>query len=123
MTAGWRVEITPPARRDLRRIDPPVRKRIIDALDRLVGDPPSQHRSPPQTNARALLWRRVRLPGYVPSARCTAPKAGLGCKPSSSSVAAPIPCCVSEIHERPSVKPQNVSERQSTARQAATICS
>ena len=31
---------TPRARRDLRRLDPPVQRRIIDALDPLVGDPP-----------------------------------------------------------------------------------
>jgi mRNA interferase RelE/StbE len=41
LTAGWRVEITPPARRDLRRLDAPVRRRVLDALDRLVGDPPT----------------------------------------------------------------------------------
>ncbi len=41
MTAGWRVEITPPARRDLRRIDPPIRRRVLDELDRLVADPPT----------------------------------------------------------------------------------
>lgn len=35
---GW--VFTPRARRDLRRLDPPVQRRIIDALDRLVGDPP-----------------------------------------------------------------------------------
>jgi mRNA interferase RelE/StbE len=40
LTAGRRVEFTPRARRDLRQIDPPVRRRILDALDRLVGDPP-----------------------------------------------------------------------------------
>jgi mRNA interferase RelE/StbE len=41
LTAGWRVEITPPARRDLRRLDPPVRERVLDALNRLVADPPA----------------------------------------------------------------------------------
>jgi len=41
LTAGWRVEITPPARRDLRRIDPPIRRRVLDELDRLVADPPT----------------------------------------------------------------------------------
>jgi len=41
VTAGWRLTITPPARRDLRRVDPPVRKRVGDALNRLVGDPPA----------------------------------------------------------------------------------
>lgn len=28
-----------PAKRDLRRLDPPVRRRVIDALDRFVSDP------------------------------------------------------------------------------------
>lgn len=41
MTAGWRVEITRRAGRDLRRLDPPVRERIFAALDRLVADPPA----------------------------------------------------------------------------------
>ena len=41
MTAGWRVQITPPARRDLRRLDPPIRQRVLDALDRLVADTPT----------------------------------------------------------------------------------
>lgn len=35
----WSYIITPPARRDLRRLDPPVKRRIVDALDRLVLDP------------------------------------------------------------------------------------
>lgn len=33
------MEATPPARRDLKRLDPPVRRRTIDALDRFVADP------------------------------------------------------------------------------------
>jgi mRNA interferase RelE/StbE len=41
LTAGWRLDITPPARRDLRRLDPPVRRRVRDALDRLVAEPPT----------------------------------------------------------------------------------
>ena len=41
MTAGWRVEFAPRAERDLRRLDPPIRRRILDALDRLVADPPA----------------------------------------------------------------------------------
>ena len=41
MTAGWRLAILPSARRDLRRIDPPIRRRIGDALGRLVDDPPA----------------------------------------------------------------------------------
>lgn len=31
--------VSPAARRDLRRLDPPVSRRIIDALDRFVADP------------------------------------------------------------------------------------
>jgi mRNA interferase RelE/StbE len=41
LTAGWRVEFTSRAVRDLRQLDPPVRRRILDALDRLVADPPA----------------------------------------------------------------------------------
>jgi mRNA interferase RelE/StbE len=36
---GW--VFTPRARRDLRRLDRPVQRRIMEALDRLVGDPPA----------------------------------------------------------------------------------
>lgn len=31
--------MTPPARRDLRRLDPPVQRRIVEGLDRFVVDP------------------------------------------------------------------------------------
>ena len=31
--------MTPLARRDLRRLDPPVKRRIVEALDRFVADP------------------------------------------------------------------------------------
>jgi mRNA interferase RelE/StbE len=41
LTAGWHVEFATRARRDLRQLDPPVRQRILDALDRLVGEPPA----------------------------------------------------------------------------------
>ena len=40
MTAGWRVAVEAPARRDLRRVDRPLQIRVLDALERLVGDPP-----------------------------------------------------------------------------------
>jgi mRNA interferase RelE/StbE len=39
LTEPWSYAVTPPARRDLRRLDPPVRQRIVDALDRFVADP------------------------------------------------------------------------------------
>jgi mRNA interferase RelE/StbE len=35
----WAYVVTPPARRDLRRLDRPVKQRIVDALDRFVADP------------------------------------------------------------------------------------
>lgn len=41
MSPDWSHQTTPPARRDLKRLDPPVRRRILDALDRFVLDPQS----------------------------------------------------------------------------------
>jgi mRNA interferase RelE/StbE len=35
----WQVGWTPPARRDIRRLDPRVKQRIFRALDRLAADP------------------------------------------------------------------------------------
>jgi mRNA interferase RelE/StbE len=35
---GW--VFAPRARRDFRRLDPPVQRRVADALDRLLGVPP-----------------------------------------------------------------------------------
>ena len=40
MSDAWRVELTGSAGRDLRRLDPPVRRRVIDALDGLRAQPP-----------------------------------------------------------------------------------
>ena len=40
MSDAWRVELTPAARRDLRRLDPQVRRRVIKALDGLSTQPP-----------------------------------------------------------------------------------
>jgi mRNA interferase RelE/StbE len=39
LTDPWSYAVTPPARRDLRRLDPPVQRRVVEALDRLVADP------------------------------------------------------------------------------------
>lgn len=36
----WRIEVAGPARRDLRRLDPPVRRRVLIALRTLVADDP-----------------------------------------------------------------------------------
>lgn len=41
MTAGWRLDITRRAERDLRRLDPPVRARVLDALALLVSEAPA----------------------------------------------------------------------------------
>lgn len=37
---GWRVELARSAVRDLRRLDPPIRRRVLAAIDGLVADPP-----------------------------------------------------------------------------------
>ena len=37
MTASWRYVLTGRARRDLKQLDPPVRRRILAALDKLVA--------------------------------------------------------------------------------------
>ena len=39
MTSAWRYEIASTARRDLRKLDPPIRVRVLTALDRYVQDP------------------------------------------------------------------------------------
>ena len=39
--AGWRYLFTSRARRDFKRLDPPTRKRVLAALERLIGDPPA----------------------------------------------------------------------------------
>lgn len=36
---GWSYVVTPPARRDLRRLDPPVKRRLVSALDDFVVNP------------------------------------------------------------------------------------
>jgi mRNA interferase RelE/StbE len=57
LTAGWRVEFTPRARRDMRRTGPPIRQRILDALDRLVGDPPIKLTGREEWRLRVGDWR------------------------------------------------------------------
>ena len=39
MNSSWSFETTPPARRDLKRLDPPIQRLIHDALDRYAADP------------------------------------------------------------------------------------
>jgi len=38
--SGWRLSIANRAERDLRNLDPPVRRRLLEALEALVGDDP-----------------------------------------------------------------------------------
>jgi mRNA interferase RelE/StbE len=66
LTAGWHVEITARARRDLRNLDPRVRARVFDALAGLVGDPPvgdvKKLAGPDAHRLRIGDWRaRIRL--------------------------------------------------------------
>jgi mRNA interferase RelE/StbE len=63
-SSPWRLHVTPGARRDIRKLDPPIRHRILDALDLVAADP----RSAPLrrlTGGRELRLRvgdwRVRL--------------------------------------------------------------
>lgn len=35
----WSYVVTPPARRELKRLDRPVQRRVIEALDRFVANP------------------------------------------------------------------------------------
>ena len=40
----WRVEFAPRARRDLKRLDPPIQRRILAAIEGHIDDPPSGDR-------------------------------------------------------------------------------
>jgi mRNA interferase RelE/StbE len=65
-TEPWRIEITRAAQRDLRRLDPPVRQRVADALRALATDP---HRAvalrkltgAPESRLRVGDWRALVL--------------------------------------------------------------
>jgi mRNA interferase RelE/StbE len=60
---GWRVDVTRTARHDLKRLDPPVQRKIVAALDGLESDPPTgdvrklTNRTPPQWRLRVGDWR------------------------------------------------------------------
>lgn len=42
---SWNLEFSARAKRDLRRLDPPVRARVVDALERLaVGEPADERK-------------------------------------------------------------------------------
>jgi mRNA interferase RelE/StbE len=53
LTTGWSLRVSPPARRDLKRLDRPVQRRILDALDKFVVDP----RSGDIRKLNSLQWR------------------------------------------------------------------
>jgi mRNA interferase RelE/StbE len=60
LSAAWSHEITSAARRDLKRLDPPVRCRILDALDGFVADPRGadiRKLDSPQWRLRVGGWR------------------------------------------------------------------
>ena len=42
--AAWRLEFAPRARRDLKRLDPPIARRILAAIEGLLDDPPTGDR-------------------------------------------------------------------------------
>ena len=41
---AWRLKFAPRARRDLKRLDPPLQRRILAAIEGLIDDPPSGDR-------------------------------------------------------------------------------
>ena len=67
--APWRLQVTPRARRDIRQLDPPIRRRILAALDALATDPRSAplHRLTGGSELRLRVgdWR-VRLELDIP---------------------------------------------------------
>lgn len=55
---GWTVEVSDFAERQLRKIDRPVRQRILDYLDdRIEGCKNPRHFGEPLKGGRAGLWR------------------------------------------------------------------
>jgi mRNA interferase RelE/StbE len=61
---GWTVEITDVAERQLRKLDEPVQKRILDWFDdRIEGCKNPRHFGEPLKGDRAGFWR-YRIGGY-----------------------------------------------------------
>jgi len=59
---GWRAEFTRAAQRDLRRLDPPIRRRVIVAIEGLLADPPAGDAAklaghPDEWRLRVADWR------------------------------------------------------------------
>lgn len=61
--SGWAVVLRPAARKDLRRLDPPVRRRVIAELERLGASGPKQGlvklKGRPGLRLRVGDWRAV----------------------------------------------------------------
>jgi len=57
----YAIEWRPSARKEVRRIDPPVRRRVIDAIEGLADDP---RPAGSVTLTGSPGWRRIRVGGY-----------------------------------------------------------
>jgi mRNA-degrading endonuclease RelE of RelBE toxin-antitoxin system len=57
MSTGWRYELTAKAIRDIERLDPQVRSRVFDALDRLVEQPFTPQLRKPRGKQGELRYR------------------------------------------------------------------
>jgi mRNA interferase RelE/StbE len=55
------IEWRPSARKEVRRLDPPVRRRVIDAIEALAHDP---RPAGSVTLTGSPGWRRIRIGGY-----------------------------------------------------------
>ncbi len=57
----YTIEWRPSARKEVRRLDPPVRRRVIDAIEALAHDP---RPAGSVTLTGSPGWRRIRIGGY-----------------------------------------------------------
>lgn len=57
----YAIEWRPSARKEVRRLDPPVRRRVIDAIEGLADDP---RPAGAVTLTGSPGWRRIRVGGY-----------------------------------------------------------
>ena len=60
---GWSVRLATSARRDIKRLDPPIRERVLNAIDGLRTQPPAGDikrlagQEPPEWRLRVGEWR------------------------------------------------------------------
>lgn len=64
--APWRIELARAAQRDLKRLDPPIRRRILTALQTLADDPQRagalrKLTNAPESRLRIGDWRALVL--------------------------------------------------------------